>query len=187
MRLYQNFTKNILKFFHTPRVHLTNRLVKNASALAHIVCWYQLNQQNYAQLHQCTQLQVTFNFYALRSMQRGSGTWLPLCLFWNDLQEIKRFGHFLLFYDSWKKLFFEACFGEIWAKLTIYYEILSLNLIILTNFRKKFGLFWSFWPFFLFGLFFGLFETAYDQIWPFNFFWTWQPWSAQIYWIKIYS
>jgi len=26
---------------------------------------------------------------------------------------------------------------------------------------------------------FGLFETAYGQIWPFYFFWTWQPWLNQ--------
>jgi hypothetical protein len=51
---------------------------------------------------------------------------------------IRPFGHFVAAY-----------FGEIWAKLAIFYEILTLKLYILTNFLQKFGLF-SFlrvWPY----------------------------------------
>jgi len=29
---------------------------------------------------------------------------------------------------------------------------------------------------FNFGLYLAFFEIAYGQIWPFKFFWTWQPW-----------
>jgi len=38
-------------------------------------------------------------------------------------------------------LYFKAYFEEIWAKLAISYEILTLKLVILTNFWRKFGLF----------------------------------------------
>jgi len=74
------------------------------------------------------------------------------------------YGHFLAF------LYFKDCFGEIWAKLAIFYEILTLDLAIWTHFWGQFGHYLAFiWPLFIFeDLTF--FETAYAQIWPFNFF-----------------
>jgi hypothetical protein len=54
--------------------------------------------------------------------------------------------------------------------LAIFYEILTLNLVILTNY-------WKNWPFTAFFIFEDLafIETANGQIRLFNFFWTWQP------------
>jgi len=48
-------------------------------------------------------------------------------------------------------------------QIAIFYEILTLYLVILTIFLEKFGLYLAF------------FETAYGQIWPILFFSTWQP------------
>ncbi len=36
-------------------------------------------------------------------------------LIWNCLPEIKWFGHFLAFLNVDKKVYFKACFGQIWA------------------------------------------------------------------------
>jgi len=48
---------------------------------------------------------------------------------------------------SFQKLLLE-CFGEIWAKITKFYEILPLNLVIVTNFFwGKFGLYVAFFIF----------------------------------------
>ena len=74
-------------------------------------------------------------------------------LFWNCLPEIKCFGHLAIFWPFWKlkKIVpFKAYFGKIWAKITILNEILNLDIVILTNFWRKFGLFsflriWPFW------------------------------------------
>ena len=78
-------------------------------------------------------------------------------LFWNCLPEIKWFDHFAIFLAFWmlKKIVnIKACFGNIWTKPKISYEILNFNLCILTNFwRKIWPLFspfsylriWSFW------------------------------------------
>ena len=55
-------------------------------------------------------------------------------------------------------MYFKANCGEIWAKLAIFHEILTLNLVIQTNFWGKFGLYLAF------------FETDYGKIWPFYFF-----------------
>ena len=52
-----------------------------------------------------------------------------------------------LFWMLKKIVYFEACFGEIWAKLAIYYQIHTLNLVILTNFQWKFGLYLAFFIF----------------------------------------
>jgi len=49
------------------------------------------------------------------------------------------------------------------SKFQTFYEILHFNLVILTNFLKEI------WPFFTFPDL-AFFETAYGQIWPFNFF-----------------
>jgi len=46
-----------------------------------------------------------------------------------------------------KIVYFKACFGEILAKPTIFYENITLKLVILTQFQIKFGLYW---PFFIF-------------------------------------
>ncbi len=81
---------------------------------------------------------------------------------------------FGLFWMWSKIVYFEASFGEIWAKLAIFYEILTLNLVIYANFWGKFGLYLAFYRFWGFVLF----ETAYGQILLFLFFWTWQPWSV---------
>jgi hypothetical protein len=35
-----------------------------------------------------------------------------------------------------KKVYFKACFGEICAKLAVFNEILTLNLVIVTQFKK---------------------------------------------------
>jgi len=64
------------------------------------------------------------------------------------------------------KICFKACFGEICAKLAVFYEILTLNLVILANLRKKI------WPLFGLVLFLRIwsFKSAYGQIWHFKFF-----------------
>ncbi len=76
--------------------------------------------------------------------------------FWNRLPEIKWFGHFAIFGLFWminKIVNVKAWFGEIWAKLEVFDEILTLNLVISTNFWRKFRLyldfyhFWGFDPF----------------------------------------
>jgi len=58
------------------------------------------------------------------------------------------FGYLAFFWILKKMVYFKACFGEIWAKLAIFYKILTLSLVILTKFWRKFV----------------LFETAYGQI-----------------------
>ncbi len=63
-----------------------------------------------------------------------------------------------LFWMLRKIVYFKACFKEIWAKLAIIDEILTFNLVILTNFLPKFDLYLAFfglyfvfiWPFFIF-------------------------------------
>jgi hypothetical protein len=46
---------------------------------------------------------------------------------------------------KWKKIvYLKAYLGEIWAKLAIFYEILNLKLVILTNFWRKFAFLWPF-------------------------------------------
>jgi len=59
-----------------------------------------------------------------------------------------------------KIVYFKAYFGEIWAKLAIIYESLTLELFILINFKENVGFLW---PFFIFEDL-ALFETAYCQI-----------------------
>jgi len=59
-------------------------------------------------------------------------------------------------------VWFKAWFGKIWVKLAICNEILTLNLVILTNmyvFEENLVL--------IFVEDFGLFETAVGQIWYF--------------------
>jgi len=80
---------------------------------------------------------------------------------------------FGLFWMLKKTVYFKDCFGESWAKLEIFYEILTLNFVILTNFLPNFAFIW---PFFFFEDL-AFFETAHGQILPFQFFWTWQPWT----------
>jgi len=46
-----------------------------------------------------------------------------------------------------KIVYFKACFGEIGAKLAIFYEILTLNFVILSNFRREFGIYLTFFHF----------------------------------------
>jgi hypothetical protein len=82
------------------------------------------------------------------------------------LPEIKWFGHlaiFLPFLNVDKNSKFLGMFSTNLSKFQAFYEILNFNLVILTNILKEI---WR-----LFGLFhfsgFGLFETAYGQIWPF--------------------
>ena len=54
---------------------------------------------------------------------------------------------FGLFWMLKKIVHLKACFGIIWAKYTILYEILNFNLVILTNFWRKFGLYLAFFIF----------------------------------------
>ncbi len=85
--------------------------------------------------------------------------------FLNGLQEIIWFGHSAIFWPFLKieeNCIFKACFGEIWAKHAIFYEILPLNLVILTNL----GFIWAF----LFFERFGPYESTHVQIWTFKFF-----------------
>ncbi len=77
----------------------------------------------------------------------------------------------LPFFGSFWKLKKIVYFKAYLSKTCNIYEILTLKLVILTNFWRKFGLYLAFFHFW----WFGLFETTYGQIWPFNFFWTWQP------------
>ncbi len=73
--------------------------------------------------------------------------------FLNGLPERKLFGHLAIFWILKKIVYFKACFWEIWAKLAIFYEIIPLNLVILTNLWRKFDLYLAFlsslriWPF----------------------------------------
>ena len=53
----------------------------------------------------------------------------------------------------------------IWSFLNVEENSSKFVQVTLTNLQRKFGLCLAF------------FETAYCQIWPFSFFWTWQPWS----------
>jgi len=71
------------------------------------------------------------------------------------------FGHFWPFLNVDKNSIFQ---GFVWTNLSKFqtvYEILNFYLVILTKFLKEI------WPLFDLFLFF--------RIWPFKFFWTWQP------------
>ena len=110
-----------------------------------------------------------FNFFLNNiffTLSFSLDTWLPFGLFGNSLPEIKRFGDlpcFLALFVMLRKIvYFKACFGEIWVKLPIFYEMLALNLAILTIFFEE-NLAFD-WPF------------SYLRIWSFSFFWTWQHW-----------
>ncbi len=105
----------------------------------------------------------------------SKGQIIQIRLFKKNFPEIKWFGHlaiFGLFLMLKKILYFKACFGEIWENLTIFYDIITLTLVILTIFLKKnllslgfvgpfknfygFGLFWNcLWPNLAFKFFFG--------------------------------
>ena len=74
---------------------------------------------------------------------------------------LKRFarknGHFWAFWMLKKIVYFKACFGKIREKISIFYEILFYDLVIFTNFWRKFVLYLSFFIF---------------EVWPFwNFLW----------------
>ena len=96
---------------------------------------------------------------------------------WNYLSEIKWFSHFMAFSEWWSNsIINKACFGKNWAQLKIFLKIPKYAYIILTNFLWKLGLYLSFINFWGFGLF----ETAYGQIWHFNFFGPGNPGSVHI-------
>jgi len=46
-----------------------------------------------------------------------------------------------------KIVYFKACFAELWAKIAIFYEILTSNPVILRNFQRKFCLCFAFFIF----------------------------------------
>jgi len=78
-----------------------------------------------------------------------ANSWLPFGLFWNGLPEIKCFG---LFRMLKKTVYFIACFGEIWTKLAIFFEIFTLSLAFEENLT-------FIWP--LFDLFFHFDDLAF--------------------------
>ncbi len=75
---------------------------------------------------------------------------------------------FGLFWMLKKIVYFKACSGEIWSKCAIFYDIISLNLVILTNFWRKFGLYLAFLKLLMakFGLF-NFFDLA-NLVWIFG-------------------
>ena len=60
-----------------------------------------------------------------------------LHLFWNCLPEMKCFA---LFWHLQKIAHFKECYGQIWAKLTIFYKIPKF-VFLLANFLEKIGLY----------------------------------------------
>ncbi len=69
-------------------------------------------------------------------------------------------------------------YGPFWTNLSkfqAFYEILKFNLVILTKFLREI------WPFFIFQDL-DFFETAYGQIWPFNFFGPGNPGLLALWW-----
>jgi len=68
--------------------------------------------------------------------------------FWNGLPELKWFVHLVIFclFECWRKQYI-LFFSEIWAKLAISYEVLTLNLILSTSLWRKIGLYWAFFHF----------------------------------------
>ena len=86
-------------------------------------------------------------------------------LFWNNLPEIKWFGHlaiwpfFGLFWKLKKLVPFNACFEKIWAKPTIFSEILKFVSLVLANFLWKFSPYLAFFHIWGFGLF-------WNCLWP---------------------
>ncbi len=61
-----------------------------------------------------------------------------------------------IFWPFWmlkKVVYFKACFGEIWSKFAIIFEILTSNLVIATNFVEKLCLYFAYYHFQRFGLF----------------------------------
>jgi len=87
---------------------------------------------------------------------RGYKSWLQFGLFWNSAPDWKWFG--LLWMLKKKNIYFKACFGEIWAKLSI----LKLKLGILPlkkNLRRKSGLYLALFHLWGFGLF-------WNCLWP---------------------
>ncbi len=91
--------------------------------------------------------------------------------FKNCFPELKWFGHFWPFLNCDKNSIFSGMFWINLSNFQTFYKILNFNLVILKKFWRKFGLYVVFFHF----SGFGLFETAYGQIWPYKFFWTWQP------------
>jgi len=69
----------------------------------------------------------------------------PNLAFFDTVCQTKNFLDILPFFGLFwmlkKIVYLKACFGEMWAKLEIFYEILNLNHVILTNFWRKFGLY----------------------------------------------
>ncbi len=51
------------------------------------------------------------------------------------------FSHFLTFCMLKKTIYVKTCFGIIWAKLELFYEILTLNIVLLRCFWRKFSQF----------------------------------------------
>ena len=66
---------------------------------------------------------------------------------------------FGLFWKLKKIVYFKACFGQICAKLSLFYNIFKYVFLVLANFLQKFGLYLAFFHFFGFGLF-------WNRLWP---------------------
>ncbi len=71
------------------------------------------------------------------------------------------------------------CFGKIWAKLQCI--ILTLNLVILTNFLQKLGIYLAFFSFLRIWLILKLLMDTFGLF----IFWVWQPWIMVFFVLKI--
>ena len=63
--LFNQKPKHVVR--RIPRVNVTNTFDQSANAPVQRVCLNQFHKQNFAHIYQYTQLDVTPNFYALRS------------------------------------------------------------------------------------------------------------------------
>ena len=87
---------------------------------------------------------------------------LPFGLFETVCQKLNNLAiwpFFGLFWKLKKIVSFKACFERIWAKITIFYKIPQIVLVILPKFHQKFGLYLAFFHFWGFGLF-------WNCLWP---------------------
>ncbi len=111
------------------------------------------------------------NSSKLRFLQLLTG--LPFGLFETVCQKKKWLGHLTIFGLFWMlNNIFLGLFSQNLSKSCNNLLNITLNLVISSYFNKFLR---KIRPFLIFkNLTF--FETAYGQIWPFKFFWTWQPW-----------